>query len=135
MEVLGKYRKAIHGMVHVTGGGFFENIPRMYPKAKEGKKQLISVIKRASWDIPPVFGELIRRGADFDNVYNTFNMGIGFVLAVNAKEADAVLEMFNANASKYHKDYCPDMKAYKIGRVEYAKGEVKTQRDAVLFED
>ena len=33
------------------------------------------------------------------------------------------------------KDYCPDMKAYKIGRVEYAKGEVKTQRDAVLFED
>ena len=101
MEVLGKYRKAIHG----------------------------------SWDIPPVFGELIRRGADFDNVYNTFNMGIGFVLAVNAKEADAVLEMFNANASKYHKDYCPDMKAYKIGRVEYAKGEVKSQRDAVLFED
>ena len=135
MEVLGKYRKAIHGMVHVTGGGFFENIPRMYPKAKEGKKQLISVIKRASWDIPPVFGELIRRGADFDNVYNTFNMGIGFVLAVSAKEADSILEMFNANASKYHKDYCPDMKAYKIGRVEYAEGEVSSQRDAVLFED
>ena len=38
MEVLGKYRKSIHGMVHVTGGGFFENIPRMYPKAKNGKK-------------------------------------------------------------------------------------------------
>ena len=53
----------------------------------------------------------------------------------NAKEADAVLEMFNANASKYHKDYCPDMKAYKIGRVEYAKGEVNGQKDAVLFED
>ena len=135
MEVLGKYRKAIHGMVHVTGGGFYENIPRMYPKAKEGKKQLISVIKRDSWDIPPVFGELIRRGADLNTIYNTFNMGIGMVLAVNAKEADAVLEMFNANASKYHKDYCPDMKAYKIGRVAYAEGEVKGQKDAVLFVD
>ena len=135
MEVLEKYRKAVHGMVHVTGGGFYENTPRMYPKAKEGKKQLISVIKRASWDIPPVFGELIRRGADLDSIYNTFNMGIGFVLAVNAKEADAVIEMFNANASKYHKDYCPDMKAYKIGHVEYAKGEVKGQKDAVIFAD
>jgi len=107
----------------------------MYPKAKEGKKQLISVIKRDSWDIPPVFGELIRRGADLDSIYNTFNMGIGFVLAVSAKDADSIIEMFNKNASKYHKDYCPDMKAYKIGRVEYAKGEVKGQRDAVLFED
>ena len=135
MEVLGKYRKAIHGMVHVTGGGFYENIPRMYPKAKEGKKQLISIIKRDSWDIPPVFGELIRRCADLNTIYNTFNMGIGMVLAVNAKEADAVLEMFNANASKYHKDYCPDMKAYKIGRVAYAEGEVKGQKDAVLFVD
>ena len=135
MEVLGKYRKAIHGMVHVTGGGFYENIPRMYPKAKEGKKQLISIIKRDSWDIPPVFGELIRRGADLNTIYNTFNMGIGMVLAVNAKEADAVLEMFNANASKYHKDYCPDMKAYKIGRVAYAESEVKGQKDAVLFVD
>lgn len=135
MEVLKKYRKAVHGMVHVTGGGFYENIPRMYPKAKEGKKQLISVINRGSWDIPPVFGELIRRGADTASIYNTFNMGIGFVLAVSAKEADDILEMFNANASKYHKDYCPDMKAYKIGRVEYAKGEVKGQKDSVLFED
>lgn len=43
--------------------------------------------------------------------------------------------MFNKNASKYHKDYCPDMKAYKIGRVEYAAGEVNGQKDAVLFED
>ena len=135
MEVLGKYRKAVHGMVHVTGGGFYENIPRMYPKAKDGKKQLISIIKKDSWSIPPVFGELIKRGADLATIYNTFNMGIGFVLAVNPKQADAIVEMFNANASKYHKDYCPDMKAYVIGRVEYAQGEVKSQKDAVLFED
>lgn len=134
-EVLEKYRKAIHGMVHITGGGFYENIPRMYPKAEKGKKQLISVIKRDSWDIPPVFGELIRRGADLGSIYNTFNMGIGFVLAVNSKEADDVLKMFNENASKYHKDYCSDMKAFKIGRVDYAEGDVNGQKDAVIFED
>ncbi|MCQ2610975.1 MAG: phosphoribosylformylglycinamidine cyclo-ligase [Treponema sp.] len=135
MQVLKKYRKAIHGMVHVTGGGFYENIPRMYPKAEKGKKQLISVIKRDSWDIPPVFGELIKRGADVEKVYNTFNMGIGFVLAVNAKEADAVLDMFNKNASKYSKPGIPDMVAYKIGRVATAEGEVTSQKEAVLFED
>ena len=135
MEVLGKFRKSIHGMVHVTGGGFYENIPRMYPKAKAGKKQLISVIKRDSWDIPPVFGELIRRGADLDNVYNTFNMGIGFVLDVAAKDADAIIEMFNANASKYARPNEPQMKAYRIGRTAYAEGDVNGQKDSVLFED
>ena len=135
MEVLAKYRKAVHGMVHVTGGGFYENIPRMYPKAEGGKKQLISIIKRDSWNIPPVFGELIKRGADVEKVYNTFNMGIGFVLAVDAKEADSVIEMFNKNASKYSKPGIPDMVAYNIGRVAYAEGEVNGQKDAVVFED
>lgn len=135
MEVLAKYKKTIHGMVHVTGGGFYENIPRMYPKAKEGKKQLISIIKRDSWDIPPVFGELIKRGADLETIYNTFNMGIGMVLAVKAKDADAIMEMFNKNASKYHRDDCKDMVAYKIGRVAYAEGKAETQKEKVLFED
>ena len=135
MEVLAKYKKSIHGMVHVTGGGFYENIPRMYPKAKEGKKQLISIIKRDSWDIPPVFGELIKRGADLETIYNTFNMGIGMVLAVKAKDADAIMEMFNKNASKYHRDDCKDMVAYKIGRVAYAEGKTETQKEKVLFED
>ena len=135
MEVLARYKKSIHGMVHVTGGGFYENIPRMYPKAKEGKKQLISIIKRDSWDIPPVFGELIKRGADLETIYNTFNMGIGMVLAVKAKDADAIMEMFNKNASKYHRDDCKDMVAYKIGRVAYAEGKAETQKEKVLFED
>ena len=135
MEVLAKFRKSVHGMVHVTGGGFYENIPRMYPKAAEGKKQLISVINRGSWDIPPVFGELIKRGAEVDKVYNTFNMGIGFVLAVKVSDAPAIIEMFNNNASKYSKPGIPDMKAYRIGRVAKAEGEVTGQKDSVLFED
>lgn len=135
MQVLKKYSKSVHGMVHITGGGFYENIPRMYPKAAAGKKQLISVIKRDSWDIPPVFGELIKRGADITKVYNTFNMGIGFMLAVKNTDADAIIEMFNKNASKYAKVGIPDMKAYRVGRVAYAEGEVNTQEESVLFED
>lgn len=139
MDVLKKYRSSVHGMVHVTGGGFYENIPRMYPKAKEGKMQLISIIKRSSWDIPPVFGELIRRGADVNNVYSTFNMGIGFVLAVKASDADAVTEMFNKHASKFSKPGIPDMKAYQIGRVAYSEteidGEMKGNKAMTVFED
>lgn len=132
MQVLKKYRKSVHGMVHVTGGGFYENIPRMYPKAEDWKKQLISVINRGSWDIPPVFGELIRRGADVEKVYNTFNMGIGFVLAVSNKDADKIVEMFNKNASQYSQPGIPDMKAYKIGRVAKAAGPVEKPKRRAL---
>ena len=134
MEVLSKFRSSVHGMVHITGGGFYENIPRMYPKAKGNKKQLISIIDRSGWDIPPIFGELIKLGADLENVYNTFNMGIGFVLAVKASDADSIVEMFNNNAHKYSKPGIPDMKAYKIGRAAYSKAEIKGQRDCVIFE-
>ena len=62
-------------------------------------------------------------------------MGIGFILAVSAKEADSIIEMFNKNASKYSKPDVPDMKAYCIGRVAYAEGEVTSQKDSVIFED
>ncbi|MBR5867663.1 MAG: phosphoribosylformylglycinamidine cyclo-ligase, partial [Spirochaetaceae bacterium] len=80
LDVLNKFPGAVHGMVHVTGGGFYENIPRMYPaaneaRAAEGKKPLISVIKKGSWEILPIFEELIRRGANPDRMFNTFNMG------------------------------------------------------------
>ncbi|MDE5899698.1 MAG: phosphoribosylformylglycinamidine cyclo-ligase, partial [Treponemataceae bacterium] len=135
MEVLEQFRASVHGMVHITGGGFYENIPRMYPKDVGGSKQFVSVIRRSSWDVPPVFDELVRRGADADGVFNTFNMGIGFVLAVKASDADAVVELFNKNAHKYAKPGIPDMKAYKIGRVARASGEIKSQKDEVLFED
>ena len=135
MEALATYRKSVHGMVHITGGGFYENIPRMYPKAKEGETQLISVIKKGSWDVPPIFAELIRRGADKNSVFNTFNMGIGFVLAVKNVDADAIVEFFNANASKYSRAGVPDMKAYKIGRVARASGAVTGQKEQVLFEE
>lgn len=141
MDVLLNFREAIHGMVHVTGGGFYENIPRMYKKADttKGEKQLISVIKKGSWDVPLIFSELIKKGADESSIFNTFNMGIGFVLAVDEKKADEIVKMFNENAHNFSNEFSPDMKAYKIGRVEYQKSSVshgtqQTQKDLVLFE-
>ena len=136
MEVLAKYRSSVHGMVHVTGGGFYENLPRMYPKANAGEKQLRSVIVKDSWDVPPVFAELVRRGADASSMFNTFNMGIGFVLAVNPADADAIIAMFNENASKYHQPDVPDMKAYRIGCVgvtDAVSGDLKGSKDMTVF--
>ncbi|HBG66355.1 MAG TPA: phosphoribosylformylglycinamidine cyclo-ligase [Treponema sp.] len=137
MEVLSKFPGSVHGMTHITGGGFYENVPRMYPHAKEGKKQLCSVIRKGSWDIPPIFDELVRRGADPKNVYSTFNMGIGFVLAVAKKDAPAILKLFNSRAKKYHKAGIPDMKAYEIGYVSHTdkpvKGEFKGSREMTRF--
>src|SRR5574344_279220 len=139
MDVLKKYRKSVHGMVHITGGGFYENIPRMYPKAKDGKKQLISIIKKGSWEIPAIFDELVRRGADPKNVYNTFNMGIGFILAVSKKDAPAILKMFNDHAKNFRKPGIPDMKAYEIGYVgsttKKIAGDMKGSHEATVFVD
>ncbi len=139
MEVLKKFRSSVHGMVHVTGGGFYENLPRMLPHAKAGKKQLGLKIKKNSWDVPAIFDELIRRGADPANVYSTFNMGIGFVLAVSKKDAADILSLFNKNAKKYHKAGIPDMKAYEIGFVaeidDVIKGEFKGNKKLTEFVD
>ncbi len=142
MHVLETFRKSVHGMVHITGGGFYENIPRMYPKAEKGEKQLISVIRRGSWEVPPVFDELIRRGADPEKAYNTFNMGIGFILAVAAADADAIVMKFNKESGDFPMTAHPEvplMKACKIGRVAYSlvplTGDLKGAKDATLFEN
>ena len=100
----------------------------------KGKNQLISIIKKGSWDIPAVFAELERRGADPSRMYNTFNMGIGFILAVKAADADAIIAEFEKFAANDKIGSCKDMKAYKIGRVARASGSVNGQADAVLFE-
>ncbi len=88
----------IHGMVHITGGGFYENIPRMYP-ALSG---LVSKIKKGSWPVLPIFDELVRRGADPSRMYHTYNMGIGFILALGKEEAAmAIVHLKNAGFPAY----------------------------------
>lgn len=139
MEVLKKFRSSVHGMVHVTGGGFYENLPRMYPQAKEGKKQLCSIIKKGSWDVPEIFDVLVKKGADANNMFNTFNMGIGLVLAVKKEDAKKILDMFNKNAKKYHKNGIKDMVAYEIGYVGHTdkviKGDFKGSKEMTKFVD
>ena len=74
----------VKGMVHITGGGFYENIPRVLPK---GVGVEIDV---TSWPQLPIFGLLQKWGnVDKREMYRTFNMGIGMIMIVDAKDADA----------------------------------------------
>lgn len=72
---------------HITGGGFYENVPRMLP---EGKR---AVIKKDSYEIPAIFKLLATKGEIAEEMmYNTYNMGIGMVLAVAKEDVNATLE-------------------------------------------
>lgn len=77
----------INTVSHITGGGFIENVPRMLP---DGLK---AVIKKDSWKVLPIF-ELMRDKAEISerDMYNTFNMGIGMIVAVDADKADKAVE-------------------------------------------
>ena len=88
----------IHGMVHITGGGFYENIPRALPD------HMGAEVNGAAWTIPPVFRLLQEWGnVDWTEMYRTFNMGIGMVLIVSSDEADRIIAQLNAqNETVYH---------------------------------
>lgn len=77
----------IKGCSHITGGGFYENIPRMLPEGVD------AVIEKDSYPIPPIFGLLQKSGKlDEKMMYNTYNMGLGMVLAVSKEDADKAME-------------------------------------------
>ncbi|PXX49693.1 phosphoribosylformylglycinamidine cyclo-ligase [Hungatella effluvii] len=72
---------------HVTGGGFYENIPRMLP---DGVR---AVIKKDSYEVPAIFKLLAEKGSiEEEMMYNTYNMGIGMVLAVDPSQVDTAME-------------------------------------------
>ena len=100
----------VHGVAHITGGGFDENIPRIL---KEG--QGIEV-KEGSWEILPVFRMLEKYGKiAHREMFNIFNMGIGMVLAVDAAEADKAIEILKSHGER----------ASVIGRVTDKNGLVE----------
>ncbi len=77
----------IKGCSHITGGGFYENIPRMLP---EGVR---AVIRKDSYPVPPIFRMLQEEGRIAeDMMYNTYNMGLGMVLAVDPADAEKTME-------------------------------------------
>ena len=81
----------VHACSHITGGGFYENIPRMLP---DGVR---AVVKKDSYEVPPIFKMLQTDGEiEEDMMYNTFNMGIGLVLAVAPEDVDATMEAIKA---------------------------------------
>ena len=99
----------VHGVAHITGGGFDENIPRIL---KEG--QGIEV-KEGSWEILPVFRMLEKYGKiAHREMFNIFNMGIGMVLAVDDAEADKAIEILKSHGER----------ASVIGRVTDQEGVV-----------
>ena len=85
LKLLEKFN--IKGMAHVTGGGFYENLPRML-----NGEGLSIVIKKDSYEIPEIFKKVMELGVKEEEMYNTFNMGIGFALCVNKKDVSRVLE-------------------------------------------
>ncbi|MHB9032942.1 MAG: phosphoribosylformylglycinamidine cyclo-ligase [Anaerolineae bacterium] len=76
----------ITGLAHITGGGFIDNVPRILPEGTA------AVIRRASWQVPPLFQLIEREGhIDHDEMYRVFNMGIGMVIVVAPADAPAVI--------------------------------------------
>lgn len=81
----------VKGCSHITGGGFYENIPRMLPE------NIRAVVKKDSYEIPAIFGLIQKQGGIAEEMmYNTFNMGLGMVLAVDPADTDTVLEAVRA---------------------------------------
>ena len=88
---------------HITGGGFYENIPRML---KDGVK---AVVEKDSYPVPPIFTKLAKEGnVDEHAMYNTYNMGIGMIVAVDPADVDKTIEAIKATGDT----------PYVIGHIE-----------------
>lgn len=99
----------VHGVAHITGGGFDENIPRILHEGQGIE------IEEGSWEILPVFGFLEKYGRiPHREMFNIFNMGIGMVIALDASEAGKAIEILRAAGEK----------ASVIGRVSDREGVV-----------
>ena len=82
----------IHAMAHITGGGLLENIPRVLPENSQ------AIVHTSSWQLPQVFQWLQDNGnVDINEMYRTFNCGVGMVLIVAADDADAIISSLNQN--------------------------------------
>ena len=104
-KIIKKFK--VRGMAHITGGGLIENVPRIIPDG------LSAVISKDKIKVPEIFTYLQSKGVPEDEMWGTFNMGIGFIIVVKEKDKDKVMKKL----SKYGEN------AYVIGHVE--KGDNK----------
>lgn len=102
----------VKGISHITGGGFYENIPRMLPDGISAK------IRKGSWKILPIF-DLIQKEGNISehDMYNTFNMGVGMAVVVDKADADKAVEILKAN-----------------GEEAFVIGEAVSSDEGVIFE-
>ncbi len=93
----------VKGCSHITGGGFYENIPRMLPD------RITAVINKNSYPVPPIF-ELMKKKGELEEkmMYNTYNMGLGMVLALDPADADKAVAAIEAAGDK----------AYIVGKTQ-----------------
>lgn len=85
----------VNGMCHITGGGFYENVPRILPKGLQAK------IDTKAIDTPEIFKFLAKEGdVPKEDMYNVFNMGIGFMIVLDAEKVDEAMEVLKANGEK-----------------------------------
>ena len=82
----------IHGMAHITGGGLYENVPRMFNSPGWVKKTLGARIDRSRLRVPAIFDYLQSLGVDGEEMFHTFNMGTGMVLAVDPALVEEVIK-------------------------------------------
>ncbi len=97
----------VKGIAHITGGGFIENVPRIFPEGIGG------VIYKNSYPLPEIFKIMREKSETTDEqIYNTFNMGIGMVVCVDASDAEETLRVLDELGEK----------AYRIGETVKGKG-------------
>lgn len=100
----------IKGCSHITGGGFYENIPRMLPEG------ICAVVDKNSYPIPPIFKLMQKKGnLEEKMMYNTYNMGLGMVLALDPSDVDKTIAALEGAGEK----------AYIVGKVEAGEKGVK----------
>ncbi len=99
----------VHGLAHITGGGLIENIPRIIPKG------LTAHIEKAKIKIPAIFSYLQKQGVEENEMWNTFNMGVGFVLVVKPEEKDGIVKVLNNLGEE----------VYEIGSIESGENRIE----------
>ncbi len=104
-KILDKY--TVNGMAHITGGGLIENVPRIIPDG------LVANIDKSKIKIPKIFELIKQKGVEEEEMWGTFNMGIGFVIVVDKNDVNEIISEIIKNGEN----------AYIIGKIE--KGDAK----------
>jgi phosphoribosylformylglycinamidine cyclo-ligase len=97
----------VNGLAHITGGGLEENVPRIIPDGYQ------AVIEKSSIKVPAIFKHIATKGVNMDEMYGTFNMGVGFIIVAEKENEEKIISVLNSLGEE----------PYKIGKI--TKGDNK----------